>query len=190
MSDTTPDRYRGRARRRLRYRSRSVAASIALIVTALAAAYVGVEAALALLGQPPLVSAPFGLLPLVQQIPAVAIAVAAVLAMLGLICIIAAITPGRFRRRVIEDDRALVVIDDDVVASGVSRAVSGALGIGRTQVRTSLGRRRADVRVTPTTGFAASAEPAREAGGRLLADLRLSPAPTVRADIERTGVIA
>lgn len=185
----TRDRRRSRTSRRLRFRSRSVAASVALTVPALAAVYAAVESTLALLDLPALVSAPFALVELARENTAVAIAIGAGLAALGLVCLVVALTPGRYRRRTIADERAAFVVDDDVVASGISRAVARRLDIDRSQVRTSLGRRRADVRVTPTTGFGQSAERARTAAAEVVEAIAVRPAPSARATVERSGVI-
>jgi hypothetical protein len=190
MSRSPIDRARARAVRRLRFRSRSVAVSIALVGLAAAAAYVGVEAVLALLGMPALVGSPAALAEHAQAAGPIALVVAGILAILGIICLLAAILPGRFRRRAIADERMTVVIDDDVVAAGMSRSVATALGVPRTQVRTSVGRRSAEVRVTPTTGFSVTGESAREAAAETVQRTGIRPALTTRAAIARTGVIS
>jgi hypothetical protein len=179
-----------RAARRMRFRSRSAAVIVALLAVTLGAVYLGTEAALVLLSQPPLVSAPFGLLDAADADPLVSGGAAAVLALIGVVCLVCAVTPGRFRRRFIADERATIVVDDDVLASSISRSVAIEAKVARSQVRTSLGRRRAEVRVTPTTGFDVSDEPVRQVGEQLLARGGVTPPVKTRAVIERSGVIA
>jgi hypothetical protein len=178
-----------RSVRRLRHRSRSVAVSVALIVAAVLAVYLGVEAALALAGLPALLATPEQIWDAAHSAPVITWSASVVLALIGVVCILLAVLPGGLARRTLDDDRLAVVIDDDVVASAFSREVAAATHVARDQVRTAVGRRRARVDLTPTTGFEPDREAARRAGADLVEALHLRPAPTPSVAIARKGVI-
>lgn len=179
-----------RLSRRMRYRSRSVAVSIALGLVALAAAYLGAESVLAALSLPPLLISPDTLLALVAAGTSVTIAVVAALVVLGIVCIVLAVAPGARARRDLTDDRAIFVIDDDVMASGISRAAALSAGVPRDQVRTTVSRRRALVRVRPSSGFRVDADEATEAASRAVAAVAPRRDLTVRTALENQGVLA
>lgn len=150
MSDT---RLYRRLARRLTHRSRSVAASVALALLALAAVAIAIEAALALLGRPALVATPDRLLTWLESGTVWGYAAGGVAVLLGIVALLLAVLPGRRPRRVIRADELLIVIDDDVLASSLSRAAADGAGVPRDQVRTVLARRRARVRIQPLSGF-------------------------------------
>jgi hypothetical protein len=179
-----------RTARRLRHRSRSAAVTVALALAALLGVYLAVEAGLALAGLPALVAAPAEMWDLAQAQPVIAYGTAAVLAVVGVAFVVLAVLPGRLARREIADDRLTVVLDDDVLASGLSRSVATAAGVARTQVRTSVGRRRARVDLTPTTGFPPSREAAQQAGQATVRTLGIRPALNPSVVVGREGVIA
>lgn len=84
----------------------------------------------------------------------VAIVVAAVIAVvIGLLLLLAAILPGGLARHARATDRLVVVIDDGVLADAAADAVAYENDLDRAQVRTTIGRRALDVRVTPTSGL-------------------------------------
>jgi hypothetical protein len=183
-------RTRRRLSRRLRHRSRSVAVSVALGVAALTAAYLGTEAALSALGRAPLLLAPADLASAVGEAQPWSITAAALLAVTGVVLLALAVLPGSRARRELADERALIVIDDDVLASGLSRAAASRAGISVAQVRTAVSRRRAAVRVRPSSGFAVDAAATSEAMASTIATLAPRPRLAATASIERTGVLA
>lgn len=179
-----------RLSRRMRFRSRSVAVSIALAAVAVAAAYLGVEAVLAALSVPALLLAPADLLAAVQAGTPWNIAVIAGLAVLGIWSIVLALAPGGRARRELSDERAVFVIDDDVMAGGISRAAALNAGVSRDQVTTTVGRRRAVVRVRPSAGFPVNAASATDAATRAVAAVAPLRALTIRTAVDTQGVLA
>lgn len=179
-----------RLSRRMRYRSRSVAVSIALGTLALAVAYLGAESVLAALSLPPLLVAPETLFGLIAAGTPVNIAVIAALVVLGIVCLVLAVAPGARARRDLTDDRAIFVIDDDVMAGGISRAAALSAGVPREQVTTTVSRRRAVVRVRPSSGFRVNADEATEAASRTVASVAPRRDLTVRTALETQGVLA
>jgi hypothetical protein len=174
----------------MRFRSRSVAVSIALGLVALATAYLGTEAILAALSLPPLLLAPADLLAAVVTGTPGNIAAATALGILGVVCLVLALAPGARARRDLNDDRAIFVIDDDVMASGISRAAALSVGVPREQVTTTVSRRRAVVRVRPSTGFPVDAQTATDAASRAVASVAPRRGLTVRTALESRGVLA
>lgn len=78
---------------------------------------------------------------------------AGVVAMLvGLALVLAAVLPGRLRRRARSTGRVAVLVDDGVLADAVVAAVSVRCGLDPRQVSATVGRHRTTVRVTPTSG--------------------------------------
>mgnify|MGYP001148520599 CR=1 FL=1 len=187
--DTYPRAAR-RLSRRMRFRSRSVAVSIALGVVALAAAYIGAESVMAALSLPPLVLAPEDLLALVSAGTPVNLAVVAALGAPGIVCLALAVAPGARARRDLTDERAIFVIDDDVMAGGISRAAALSAGVPREQVTTTVSRRRAVIRVRPSSGFRVDAEQATQAASRAVAAVAPRRDLTVRTALENQGVLA
>lgn len=179
-----------RLSRRMRYRSRSVAVSIALAIAAAATAYVGVEAVLAALSVPPVLLTPADMISAVQAGTPWSIAVMAVLAVLEIWCLVLALTPGGRARRELADERAVFVIDDDVMAGGISRAAARDAGVPREQVTTTVGRRRAVVRVRPSTGFPVDADMATDAAARAVASVAPRRALSIRTAVDTRGVLA
>lgn len=186
MSTTAPQRT---ARRMLR-RSRSVWVSVALAVVALAAALVLVELVLAALGLPPLLMPLDGLALQVAGGGVVGVVVAAVAALLAALCLWGALSPGRTGRRIVTTERMPVVVDDAIIAGALSRGASGRARVSPSQVNTRISRRRADVAITPSTGFAVPADEVQRAEGAALAALALTPPVTVRVRVDQRGVIA
>lgn len=183
-------RHRRVLSRRLRHRSRSVAASVALAVTAAVAAWTGFESARAALGLPPVLVSPSGLVRLADAGGPGIVGAAACLVVLGIVALGIAVAPGRRGRRELADARSLVIVEDEVLASGLSRAVASAARVDDDQVRTAVSRRRSVSRVRPTTGYRPDADRARAAAADLIARAAPVPAPRSRVLIESEGVPA
>lgn len=178
------------AAHRLRHRSRSVAVSVALAVVALAAIWLGVESVLAALGLRPLLIAPAQLASLAAAGGPAVIAAAAAVAVAGLVAVILAVAPGRLARRELTDERAVYLIDDDVLASGISRVSARAARVGADQVRTSISRRRAVTTLRPSTGFPADRGATADAVAAVISSLEPKPAPRTSVAVESQGVLA
>lgn len=178
------------ASRRLRHRSRSVAVSVALVASSVAAAWVGTESVLAALGARPLWLAPADVVAAAVDGGYLTVVAGGGAGLLGLFCLVIALAPGRLRRRELADGRTIWVIDDDVLAAGLSRATARAAGVGTDQVRTVVGRRRAVTRVRPSTGFPPDLQATRAAAADVISAVSPSPAPRTSVVIDREGVLA
>ncbi len=82
----------------------------------------------------------------------VVIVAAVVAALLGLWLVLLALLPGRRPRHGRFDGRIAVVAEDGVVADLIADRVAKTLGVDRSRIRATVGRRTATVVVTPTSG--------------------------------------
>jgi hypothetical protein len=190
MSDTSEQRTYTRLVRRETHRSRSTAVIVALVVTALVAAYLGTEAVLAAIGRPPLLLTPAELFDALDATASWSAIAIAALAVLGVIAIIAAVTRGRRSRHRLADDRMAVVVDDDVLAGAVSRRVALSGSVDRRQARTVVARRRATVRLTPNSGFVIDSGAASDAASLAIEQLAPHPAVRTRVIVAEHGVLS
>ncbi|WP_438352339.1 hypothetical protein [Microbacterium sp. CJ88] len=141
------------AARRLTHRSRSASVIVALVGVVVGGGWIATEAVVAALGYPALLLSPSAMVEILRDQPAVTGAVAVALALVGIVLIVLALSPARKARHVLADERSVVVIDDVVLAGALSRAAASAARVPGAQVRTALGRRSAQVSVTPLSGF-------------------------------------
>lgn len=147
-----------RVARRETHSPRTVAMIIAVALTIGALAYLGTEIVLALLSQPGLLLSPAAagkwLMGLPDQQPTWAILLAAILlAVIGIVLILAAVTPGRrAKHQLISDDR-LVLVDNAVIAAALAQHLSDHTGIARDRITVGVSRRVADVTVAPDAGI-------------------------------------
>lgn len=145
-----------RIARRETHSPRTVAMVITAIVIILVLAYVGTEILLKLLGQPPLLFAPATsadfLADLATQQPvALIITIAVAVAILGLILIIVALTPGRLAKHRMQLGDRVVLVDNGVIAAAVAQHVSDETGIARNNVTVGVSHRSIDVTLTTDT---------------------------------------
>ncbi len=152
---STASLYRRISRRETHSSRAGLAITLALLLS-LALLWVGVEAVLAAVGQQPLLLAPADIVSATLEATAapagILTAIGIVIALIGLGVIIAALSPGRRGRRAAGADRTAAVIDDRVIARSLARTASYAGDIDPDQVNVSVGRRRAIIEVTPTSG--------------------------------------
>ena len=78
--------------------------------------------------------------------------VGAILLLLGIVTIVAAVRASRRPRRVLDSERAAVVVDDRVVASALARRAADAADVDPDHVVVTVGRTTATVRITPASG--------------------------------------
>jgi hypothetical protein len=182
----TDQRFAAALARRGLHRSRSVAVSVALVVLALAGLAAGVLGIAPAAG----LELPFTLGSILTA-PAsdAAVATAAVLALLGLVATIAAVTPGRRARHRIHDDRAVVLIDDDVLAGAVSGHTARVVGVAADQVSTTVAPRGITTRVRPTSGHPLDCALVADAVAAYAAGLRPTPGLRTGADVDSHGVV-
>lgn len=147
--------------------------------------WVGTEIVLALLGRPALLVAPVDMFTSTVGLidaPAVIVASAGiVVSAFGLILIFAAVSPGRRARHVLDTQRAATVVDNEVIASALARHASGAGNVDPDNTTVSVSRRRAVVRLTPTSGIPVNRDDVTDT---VIAQLRsYGLRPTVRAQV-------
>ncbi|HKU31608.1 MAG TPA: DUF6286 domain-containing protein [Arthrobacter sp.] len=174
--------------------SRAGMAGVAAVLVIAACVYALFESALRALGQPPwlidpqtagerLTALPAGISPLLLG------SLGAVVAMVGLIFFLNAILPGRRSRHLLEDPRAGVVVDDEVIASALARSARTAANVTQEQVMVVVSKRYVVVNVRPTSGVPLHEERILAAVEDELRTMSPSPMPSVRVNVATSGVI-
>lgn len=186
-ADTVRDR---RTARRLLHRSRSVWVSIALGAAVAVAVLAIVESVLWALGRPPALVAPGTVRAVFTDGGPWAWIAAAAALVAGLLCLWGALAPGRTHRRLVESGRAPVVVDDGIIAGALSRAVAREAGVAPAQVSTRLGSRRAEIDVTPASGFPLDAGALQRAADAVLAAAGLESTVTARVRLSSEGKLS
>lgn len=153
--------------RRETHSPRSTAAVVTAAVLLLMIAWVATEAVLSLLELPPLLVSPRSMLTAVTALPdapvALQLGIAALAALIGVVLLCLAALPGRRARRRLAAANAIVVADDDMVASALARVAARTAGVAADAVSVSLGRRAATVRIVPVSGSRVDREAVRSA---------------------------
>lgn len=146
-----------RIRRRETHSPRAVAAIVLAIVLILTFAWLAVEVILRALKQSPLLVAPLDMATALVEITAlpssVLIGAGLVIALVGVVLVALGLSPGRRARHVIESEHAVTIVDDEVIASALAQHAALAADVSADRVRVTVSRRRADIRLTPTSGF-------------------------------------
>lgn len=174
--------------------SRAGVSGLAAVLVIGACVYALLESALRAIGQPPwlidpqtaaerLIALPEGISPLLLG------SLGAVVAMVGLIFFLNAVLPGRKSRHLLEDPRAGVVVDDEVIASALARAARTAANVTQEQVMVVVSRRQVVVNVRPTSGVPIHEEQIIAAVEAELQKMAPSPMPAVRVNVTTSGVI-
>lgn len=172
--------------RRETHSPRTVATVATLGVVVALAVYAGVEIVLHLLGATPLLAGPAEALDWVAGAPsesAGTMAIAAVVAVLGLVLVVLAITPGRRSRHEIVGPPHAVVVDNGVVAAAVADRVRRELDLSAGGATVGVAHRSADVTVRPEPGQVIEPARVREIAADELAGYGLTPRVRVRARV-------
>lgn len=172
---------------------RSVAAVAVLVIAAIVTAWLATESVLVLADAAPLLITPRALaegLAAADGTPVWLLGViGGVAAVVGLVLLGLALSPGRRGRRSRHSERAAVVIDDAVIAGALAGAVARTAGLPRSQVRVSVGRRDVMIDVTPTSGLALDRAALADTAGAALERYALEPALSVRVRISEHGSV-
>jgi hypothetical protein len=174
--------------------SRAVPAVIAAVLVIVLCGYALLETAVRAIGQPPwlvdpetaaeqIVALPSGVPPLLLG------SLGAVLVMVGLYFFLNAVLPGRRARHLLQDRRAAVVVDDQVMASALARRARLAANVTQEQVMVTVSRNHVVVSVRPTSGVPLKAETVLAAVQEELREMGPSPMPDVRVNVASAGVI-
>ena len=189
MSETSTDY--SRLRRRETTSPRSIPAITTAIIILLICAYLATEIILRMLSQPPLLVQPSaliaGALTAPETVAAVVLTTGIAAALLGLVLIIAAVSPGRRSRHIVDTERTLTIVDDEVIASALSRRAAVDANVDPDAARVTVSARRAVVTLTAASGTPISIAPVADTVQKQLEGYRLSPPLTgsVRIDQRR-----
>lgn len=85
-------------------------------------------------------------------LPGALVGAGALVALLGCALLIAGLRPGNKPRHIVENSRAAVVVDSEVLAAAVSKSARIAARLAPEQVTSSVGRKRVDVVLKPGSG--------------------------------------
>jgi hypothetical protein len=176
--------------RRETHSPRTVAMFVAVLLLILALAYIGLEIALSLLAQPALLLGPAAAagwlvgLPTAQPAGLV-IAGSVVLAVIGLVFVWLAVTPGRLSRHTLDAGERAVVVDNGVIASALAQHLAAETGLGRDEITVGIGHRSVDVTVRPGVGVPVDKAAVQTAAETELATYRLTRSVRTRVRIER-----
>lgn len=170
--------------RRENHHSRSVVVSVVLILLSIGLIYAGIEAVLAALRLQPLLVSPGAAIRWINAGSSLELVIAGAIAIIGLLLLIVAITPGRRARHAIPDERMAVIVDDGALAGAIAREARQAADVAADRVRADVSARRARVFITPTSGVPVDPSVPRAAVEQLLDTL--SPRPAIRARVTIT----
>jgi hypothetical protein len=192
MSTSTSALY-ARISRRETHSSRATLAIVLAVVLIVVFAWVGTEVVIALLGLPALLVAPSDMFAsavgLAEQ-PAALVATAGIIvALIGLLLIIASLSPGRRARHVIDTERAVTVVDNEVIASALARHASYAGNVDPDNATVSVSHRRGVVDLTPTSGIPADRDAVTRAVDEQLESYGLRPSVSARVHIAEKGKV-
>jgi hypothetical protein len=166
-----------RVMRRETHSPRTVAMIVAALVAIAVLVFVGIEIVLALLARPALVVAPADAAGLLGDVPfsSLAVGVGVGLALVGLVFVVLALTPGRHAKHRMDLDGRATVVDNGVIASALAQRVSDELGISREQITVGVAHRTVDVTVRPEAGLPLDKDLIRSVAVEEMASYRLTP---------------
>ena len=94
---------------------------------------------------------------------------------------------GRRGRHAIDAEGSPAVVDDEVIASALSRTAAAESGLAPERVVTSVGRRSATVTVTPVSGMGVDREALQRAVAEHASALAVQPPIRTRVVLEARG---
>ncbi|MBF4551151.1 DUF6286 domain-containing protein [Pseudoclavibacter sp. VKM Ac-2888] len=182
-----------RVARRETHSPRSALAIVLTVLLIIVAAWVGTEVVLALLALPALLVAPVDMftstLGFLEQ-PAQYVGIAGVVvAILGLVLLIAGLAPGRRARHALRSSRTATVADNAVIASALARHAALAGSVSPDNVTVSVSHRRADVHLVPASGVPVDAASIEAAVTRQLEQYELTPRVTAKVRVAENGKV-
>jgi len=180
------------ARREL-HSPRSTTAIALAIVLVLVAVWIAVETVLALVGVTPLLVAPGAVPSAAASLPTtqpVILAVAgAIVLILGIVLLAIAIVPGRRHRHLLSTGRVLAVVDDEVIASALAQQASVAASTHPDGTLVAVGRRSANIRITPASGITVDRAAVDQAVAAQLETYALQPSVRAVTTISSNGKV-
>jgi hypothetical protein len=144
---------------------------------------------LSLAAQPALLLGPAAaagwLVGLPTQPAGLVIAGSIVLAVIGLIFIWLAVTPGRLSKHALEAGDRAVVVDNGVIASALAQHIADETGIPRDDITVGVGHRSVDVTMRPGAGIPLDQATVQSVAEQELQTYRLTRSIRTRVRIER-----
>ncbi|MGO2751019.1 MAG: DUF6286 domain-containing protein [Pseudoclavibacter sp.] len=188
---STPTSLYARISRRETHSPRSALAITLAVLLILVAAWIGTEIVLSLLALPALLVAPADMfnstLGVLEQ-PAQYVGIAGVIvAVLGLILLIAGLAPGRRARHTLTSTRTATVADNAVIASALARHAAHAGNVSPDNVTVSVSHRRADVHLVPASGVPVDSAAIAAAVDEQLEQYNLKPRVTAKVRVAENG---
>lgn len=182
-----------RISRRELHSPRSVVASAVGIVIIALCGWLGTEIILVGLDQPPLLATPSDLARSVESAstapPLLLGGIALACAFIGVILLGTAVSPGRRARHLIDSERTVAVVDDEVIASALAGIAARVAGIDPDNARVSVSDRLASVHLVPTSGQPIHRETVLHAVCDQLTELQLRPKLRARVVIAEGGKV-
>ena len=182
-----------RVLRRESHAARATPAIVVAVLAIIALAWLGTECVLAALGQRALLLSPATMVADIAGLPSVAagalIAVAAGVAVVGLILLLIGLSAARLSRHVLPNDRAAIVVHDEMIASALVRSASSVAATDPDRAVAGVGRRRAVVRLTPTTGMRIDTRAVQDDLAERLRQYALKPTLNARVVITKQGKV-
>lgn len=189
---STSSLYR-RISRRETHSPKSVLAIILAVIVILACGYAGTEIILDMLGARPLLAAPADMASAVvaagSVLPVYLIVAGAIVAVLGIIAVVAAVRTARRPRHLLESDRTAIVVDNAVIASALARHASAAAGVDADSTVVTVGHRTATVRLTPASGIPVDRDAVRGVIDEQLDRYQAKPALRGKVIIGKNGKV-
>jgi len=193
MNDVALTAIYGRISRRELHSPRSVAAIAVAVVVILLCGLLGTEVVLLLIDQPALLATPAELAAGVASastVPAPLLAAIAVgCALLALVLLVVAVAPGRRARHVIDSERTVTVVDDEVIASALAGRAARVGGVDPDSTQVSISRRLATVHLVPTSGQPVQPDSVQRAVRDQLDGLHLRPQLQTRIHVALGGKV-
>ena len=182
-----------RIARRETHSSRATPAIIVAVLAVVALAWLVTETILAATGQRPLLLDPAamvaGIVALPSVLPAYLIGSGIVLAIIGVVLVVLALSAGRLGRHTIDDDRAVVVVHDEVVGSALVRTAADESSTDPDKAYATVSKRRATVRLTPSSGTTVDRDSVQRGVEERLQSFDLRPPVTSRIVIDKKGKV-
>lgn len=166
--------------RRETHSSRALTSVILAIIIVAALGFLTTEGLLALSGNEPLLVNLAemwrqGFAALSDSHRPLAIILGVLLALCGLLLLAKAVLPGTLSKHALGDERAAYVVDDAVVAAGISLLVREEAGLPPGAVSTAVSKRRSISTITPTTGRPLDQEQMQQLATTEIASWQLRP---------------
>lgn len=183
-----------RISRRETHSPRSALAIVLAVLILLVGLWLATEVVLALLGQPALLVVPGDAVDAAIALPSAVespllVAAGAVVAVVGLLVLIAGVLPGRRANHVGRTGRTALVIDNRAIASALARRAARAADVDPDQVVVTVSHRLAEINVRPSSGWSVDAAAVESAVADEIARLDVVPVLRPRVVIEKRGVV-